>query len=75
MPTSLQKVKKRISKKRGGVVNALHARSRDSKKLHKAVVRDGRLERLVDARNLREQPIGRLQRWYTIELYANAPRS
>lgn len=61
MPTSLQKVKKRISKKRGGVVNSLHARSRDSKKLHKASIRDVRLERLAEARNKKEQPIGRLR--------------
>lgn len=58
MPTSLQKVKKNIAKKRGGVVNSLHARSRDSKKLHKAGVRDVRLEKLANARNKREQPIG-----------------
>ncbi|TQS33550.1 hypothetical protein Golomagni_06102 [Golovinomyces magnicellulatus] len=57
MPSSLQKARKQISKKRGGEVNALHERSRDSVRLHKASARDLRLEKLASSRNKKEQPI------------------
>ncbi|UKZ76333.1 hypothetical protein TrVFT333_004035 [Trichoderma virens FT-333] len=57
MPSTLQKTRKHISKKRNGEVNALHEKSRDSLRLHKAGVRDQRLEKLAAARNKREQPI------------------
>lgn len=58
MPSTLHKTRKQISKKRNGEVNALHEKSRDSLRLHKAGVRDQRLEKLAAARNKREQPIG-----------------
>lgn len=57
MPSSLQKTRKQIAKKRNGEVNTLHAKSRDSLRLHKASVRDQRLEKLAAAREKREQPI------------------
>ncbi|KKP00574.1 hypothetical protein THAR02_07330 [Trichoderma harzianum] len=57
MPSTLQKIRKHISKKRNGEVNALHEKSRDSLRLHKAGVRDQRLEKLAAARSKREQPI------------------
>ncbi|KAL7951390.1 translation machinery-associated protein 16 [Trichoderma barbatum] len=57
MPNTLQKIRKHISKKRNGEVNALHAKSRDSFRLRKAGARDQRLEKLAVARNKREQPI------------------
>ncbi|KAG6011469.1 hypothetical protein E4U43_008286 [Claviceps pusilla] len=57
MPSSLQKTRKQIAKKRNGEVNALHAKSRDSFRLHKAAVRDQRLEKLAAARGKKEQPI------------------
>ncbi|PON30430.1 hypothetical protein TGAM01_v200870 [Trichoderma gamsii] len=57
MPNTLQKVRKQISKKRGGDINALHEKSRNSMRLHKAGVRDQRLEKLAAARSKREQPI------------------
>ncbi|KAH6605996.1 hypothetical protein Trco_005149 [Trichoderma cornu-damae] len=57
MPSTLQKTRKQISKKRNGEVNALHEKSRDSMRLHKAGVRDQRLEKLAAARSKREQPI------------------
>jgi hypothetical protein len=60
MPSSLQKTRKHIAKKRNGEVNALHAKSRDSLRLHKAGVRDQRLEKLAAARGKREQPIGNI---------------
>lgn len=58
MPNTLEKVRKQISKKRNGDVNALHEKSRNSMRLHKAGVRDQRLEKLAAARTKREQPIG-----------------
>ncbi|KAI9147767.1 glycoprotein suaprga1 [Paramyrothecium foliicola] len=57
MPTTLHKTRKQIAKKRNGQVNALHEKSRDSMRLHKASVRDQRLEKLAAARNKKEQPI------------------
>jgi translation machinery-associated protein 16 len=57
MPNTLDKTRKRISKKRGGLPNALHEKSRDSLRLHKAGVRDQRLEKLAAARGKKEQPI------------------
>ncbi|KAK3179995.1 translation machinery-associated protein 16 [Lecanicillium sp. MT-2017a] len=57
MPTSLEKTRKSISKKRGGEVNALHEKSRDSRRLHKANARDIRLEKLAAVRGKKEQPI------------------
>ncbi|PNP83000.1 hypothetical protein FNYG_03322 [Fusarium nygamai] len=58
MPTTLHKTRKQISKKRNGVVNALHEKSRDSMRLHKAGVRDQRIEKLAAARSKKEQPLG-----------------
>ena len=60
MPTTLHKTRKQISKKRNGVVNALHEKSRDSMRLHKAGVRDQRIEKLAAARSKKEQPLGTL---------------
>ncbi|KAI8720668.1 hypothetical protein NCS52_00512500 [Fusarium sp. LHS14.1] len=57
MPSSLSKTRKQISKKRNGVVNALHEKSRDSLRLHKAGVRDQRIEKLAAARSRKEQPL------------------
>lgn len=58
MPTSLHKTRKIISKKRGGEVNSLHAKSRDSKRLRMAHARDIRLDKLASARSKKEEPIG-----------------
>ncbi|KAM4064604.1 translation machinery-associated protein 16 domain-containing protein [Hirsutella rhossiliensis] len=57
MPSSLHKTRKHIAKKRNGEVNALHEKSRDSQRLHKAGVRDQRLEKLAAARSKQERPI------------------
>lgn len=58
MPGSLHKTRKQIAKKRNGEVNALHVKSRDSMRLHKATIRDQRIEKLASARGKKEQPIG-----------------
>lgn len=57
MPSSLHKTRKQIAKKRNGAPTALHEKSRDSLRLHKASVRDQRLARLSEARSKKEQPI------------------
>ncbi|KAF5001913.1 hypothetical protein FDECE_10817 [Fusarium decemcellulare] len=57
MPSTLSKTRKQISKKRNGVVNSLHEKSRDSLRLHKAGVRDQRIEKLAAARSKKEQPL------------------
>ncbi|KAF9873498.1 hypothetical protein CkaCkLH20_08957 [Colletotrichum karsti] len=57
MPTTLSKTKKQIAKKRNGQVVALHEFSRDSKRLHKASVRDEKLEKLAAARGKKEAPM------------------
>ncbi|GAB0132545.1 hypothetical protein EsDP_00000978 [Epichloe bromicola] len=57
MPSSLEKTRKQIAKKRNGEVNALHVKSRDSFRLHKAAIRDQRLGKLAAARGKKEQPI------------------
>lgn len=56
MPKSLEKTRKRIAKKRNGNI-VLHEFSRDTKKLHKAQVRDERLEKLAAARKKHDQPL------------------
>jgi len=66
MPTTLHKTRKQISKKRNGVVNALHEKSRDSMRLHKAGIRDQRIEKLAAARSKKEQPLGKL---YSMKSY------
>lgn len=60
MPKSLEKTRKRIAKKRNGNI-VLHEFSRDTKKLHKAQVRDERLEKLAAARKKHDQPLSSRQ--------------
>lgn len=62
MPKSLEKTRKQIAKKRHGAIGALHQFSRDSKRLHKAQVRDDRLEKLAAARKKQDQPLSLLPR-------------
>jgi len=57
MARTLDKTRKKIAKKRNGAVSALHQNSRDSKRLHRALVRDQRLEQLAAARSKKEQPL------------------
>ncbi|KAH6900213.1 hypothetical protein B0T10DRAFT_19042 [Thelonectria olida] len=57
MPGMLHKTRKQIAKKRGGVINALHEKSRDSLRLHKAGVRDQRIEKLAASRTKKERPL------------------
>ncbi|KAF4585952.1 Translation machinery-associated protein 16 [Ophiocordyceps camponoti-floridani] len=70
MPNSLQKTRKQIAKKRNGDVTALHGKSRDSLRLHKAGVRDRRLEKLAATRSKKEQPIVDRVEYFQTELTA-----
>jgi len=57
MPKTLEKTRKQIAKKRRGVIGALHQGSRDSRRLHRAQVRDESLEKIAAARRKTEQPL------------------
>ncbi|KAK4247176.1 translation machinery-associated protein 16 [Corynascus novoguineensis] len=57
MAKTLEKTRKQIAKKRSGSIGALHEKSRDSKRLHRAQVRDDRLEKLAEARRKKDQPL------------------
>ncbi|KAL1867554.1 hypothetical protein VTK73DRAFT_4078 [Phialemonium thermophilum] len=57
MPKTFEKTRKQIAKKRNGVVDALHQYSRDSKRLHRAQIRDERLEKIAESRRKKDQPV------------------
>jgi hypothetical protein len=56
MPKSLEKTRKKISKKKGNI-NALHENSRDSQRLRRALMRDDKLIRVASARRKNDQPL------------------
>lgn len=60
MGRSLQKVQEQISKKRHGKLDTLHQKSRDSRRLQRALVRDEKLDKIAASRRKNEQP--RLER-------------
>lgn len=55
--SSYEKTRKQIQKKRHGNIEALHEFSRDSRRLHRASVRDQKIDKLVSSRGKREQPM------------------
>ncbi|KAK0721430.1 translation machinery-associated protein 16 [Apiosordaria backusii] len=57
MAKTFEKERKRIAKKRNGTIDALHANSRNAKRLHKAVIRDDRLGKLAAARKKQDKPL------------------
>lgn len=59
MAKSLDKVHKKISKKRGGKPNSLHENSRDAQRLRTASAREDKLSRLMDAAAKSNQIYGR----------------
>jgi translation machinery-associated protein 16 len=61
MVNTLGKTRKQIAKKRGTNNLVLHEKSRNTLRLHKAHVRDQKLEKLASARSKKEQPIGKKQ--------------
>lgn len=57
MAKTLEKARKSIAKKRGGELPAMHAFSRDSKRLQRAQIRDERLDKLVSSRKKHDKPL------------------
>ncbi|KAB5533615.1 translation machinery-associated protein 16 [Coniochaeta sp. 2T2.1] len=58
MPTTLEKARKHVNKKKGAdAAGALHQFSRDSKRLQTAQIRDERLEKLARSRKKRDKPL------------------
>ncbi|KAI1364045.1 translation machinery-associated protein 16 [Xylaria arbuscula] len=55
MPKTLERTRKAIAKKKGAV-ESLHQYSRDSKRLHRAQVRDEKLEKIAAARRKKDKP-------------------
>ncbi|RYC57319.1 hypothetical protein CHU98_g8887 [Xylaria longipes] len=55
MPKTLERARKAIAKKKGPI-DSLHQYSRDSKRLHRAQVRDEKLEKIAAARRKKDQP-------------------
>ncbi|KAL2117521.1 hypothetical protein VTJ04DRAFT_7181 [Mycothermus thermophilus] len=57
MARTFEKTRKEIARKKNGQIQALHGKSRDSRRLHRAQVRDERLEKLAQARRKQEKPL------------------
>ncbi|KAI0446868.1 translation machinery-associated protein 16 [Xylaria telfairii] len=55
MPKTLERTRKAIAKKKGPI-DSLHQYSRDSKRLHRAQVRDEKLEKIAAARRKKDRP-------------------
>ncbi|KAI2627691.1 translation machinery-associated protein 16 [Hypoxylon sp. NC1633] len=55
MPKTLEKTRKAIAKKKGAI-DSLHLYSRDSKRLHRAQVRDEKLEKIAASRKKTDKP-------------------
>ena len=60
MARSLSKVQKKVSKKRGGKLNALHENSRDSKRLRRAGMREEKIAKLTQAAKSANQVYGKV---------------
>ncbi|RDW78235.1 hypothetical protein BP5796_06087 [Coleophoma crateriformis] len=56
MPTTVQKARKAIAKKKGNIT-ALHENSRDSQRLRRAQMRDDKLDRVAAARKKNDRPL------------------
>ncbi|KAH9906034.1 translation machinery-associated protein 16 [Xylariomycetidae sp. FL2044] len=55
MPKTVERTRKAIAKKKGPI-DALHQYSRDSKRLHRAQIRDEKLEKIAASRRKADQP-------------------
>ncbi|KAI1475937.1 hypothetical protein K445DRAFT_66655 [Daldinia sp. EC12] len=55
MPKTFERTRKAIAKKKGAV-DSLHQYSRDSKRLHRAQVRDEKLEKIAASRKKNDKP-------------------
>jgi translation machinery-associated protein 16 len=57
MAKTLEKMRKQIAKKKGGTLDVLHQNSRNARRLHKAQVRDERLEKIAETRKKQDRPL------------------
>ncbi|KAK4231978.1 translation machinery-associated protein 16 [Podospora fimiseda] len=57
MAKTLEKTRKQIAKKKNGQIDSLHENSRDSKRLHRAQIRDDRLKKLEASRKKNNKPL------------------
>lgn len=57
MAKTLEKTRKQISKKKNGAIDSLHEKSRNARRLHKAQVRDERLDKIAIARRKQDKPL------------------
>ncbi|PQE32406.1 translation machinery-associated 16 protein [Rutstroemia sp. NJR-2017a WRK4] len=57
MPTTLQKVRKQIAKKKGGQLGAMHDGSRNMRRLRAAGGRDDKLSKLAASKKRQNQPL------------------
>lgn len=73
MPSTLDKARKHITKKKGAdATGALHQFSRDSKRLQNAQIRDERLEKLAKSRKKRDKPLRMSDLRHVFYLYGDA---
>ena len=56
MGGSLRRARQQIAKKRHCRVEALHEKSRDSRKIQRAILRDNKMDKIAAARRKTEQP-------------------
>ncbi|KAH8174720.1 translation machinery-associated protein 16 domain-containing protein [Sarocladium implicatum] len=71
MVNTLGKTRKQIAKKRGTNNLVLHEKSRNTLRLHKAHVRDQKLEKLASARSKKEQPIADRVAYFQVNVKEN----
>jgi hypothetical protein len=69
MARSLDKVHKKVAKKKGGKMDSLHVNSRDAKRLRAASAREEKLSRLMDAAARANQVYGMVVLLYRYMLY------
>jgi hypothetical protein len=59
MPKTLEKTRKQIAKKKGKAIDSLHEKSRNARRLHRAQIRDDRLEKIAQTRRKQDKPLRR----------------
>lgn len=69
MARSLDKVHKKVAKKKGSKINSLHVNSRDAQRLRAASAREEKLSRLMDAASRANQVYGKVILLYRYILY------
>ncbi len=57
MAKTLEKTRKQIAKKKNKAIDSLHEKSRSAKRLHRAQIRDDRLEKIARTRRRQDKPL------------------